>query len=397
MQFSYKCVSKGGNTIQGAIEAESSSAALAKLKAEGLVVVSIKPAKNSALKQKSNKVTIRDLEFLTSELSILLSNGIKLDKALKMLAKVKSQTAVGKLISSLSDSISKGNHLYDAFAAYPQYFSPLYLNLLKIGEQTGELKKVFHELALDLKFKAELRKKITQALVYPTAILCVCIAAILFIFNFVVPSMSSIFEGRESIPFYTEFILDTSVWLQNYQFYLICIIAILIYLLKLGWENDKYQATLQEIAHKLPFFGSLIIEVERVNFTSAVSLMLKSGLKIDQAIFNAKDSLQSLELKRQIDFSIQELKRGNSLNDALSSSDLFPDFYRSLIEVGEETAELESVFTEIVSRSRNEFDSKIAQFLNLLEPVLILFMGLIVGGVVVTLMLSITSANDVGL
>ncbi|MDI4652085.1 MULTISPECIES: type II secretion system F family protein [Pseudoalteromonas] len=397
MQFTYKCISKAGNSIQGHIEAENTTSAIEKLKKDGLLVVSIKASKLNTSKLESGKVTLKDLEFLTSELSILLGNGIKLDKALKMLAKAKSHTAAGELINSLSNSISKGNSLHVAFSAYPQYFSPLYLNLLKIGEKTGELKKVFYELAKDLKFKAELKKRITQALVYPSAILCVCIASILFIFNFVVPSMSSIFEGRDTIPIYTEIILNLSNWLQNYQFYLIAIVFFLGYLLKVGYSNNKYRDLIQEIAFKLPFLGSLMIEVERVNFTSAVSLMLKSGLKIDQALLNATDSIQSLDLKRQIEFSIQELKRGNSLNNALASSDIFPDFYRSLIEVGEETAELDSVFTEIVSRSRNEFDSKIAQFLNLLEPVLILFMGLIVGGVVVTLMLSITSANDVGL
>mgnify|MGYP001005772364 CR=1 FL=1 len=397
MRFSYKCISKGGNTTQGEIEADSAALAINKLKNEGLLVVSIKPTKSATKKQFSNKVSLKDLEFLTAELSILLGNGIKLDKALKMLAKVKADSPVGNLINSLSNAISKGSHLADAFANYPQYFSPLYINLLKIGEQTGELKKVFYELALDLKFKAELKKRITQALVYPTAILCVCVASILFIFNFVVPSMSSIFEGRDTIPFYTQFILDTSTWLQQYQLYLLVGLVFFGYALKIGWQNPKYQSFLQELAFKLPFFGGLILEVERVNFTSAISLMLKSGLKIDQAVLNAKESLQSIELKRQVDFSLQELKRGSSLNQALSSSDIFPDFYRSLIEVGEETAELQSVFEEIVGRSRNEFDTKISQFLNLLEPLLILFMGLIVGGVVVTLMLSITSANDVGL
>lgn len=397
MRFSYKCISKGGNSVTGEVEAEALASAVNKLKSEGLLVVSIKPISTKSQITFNSKVSLRDLEFLTAELSILLGNGIKLDRALKMLARVKSDSPVGNLINDLSSLISRGQSLSQAFSSFPEYFSPLYINLLKIGEHTGELKTVFYELALDLKFKSSLKKKITQALVYPTAILCVCLASILFIFNFVVPSMSSIFEGRDTIPFYTQFILDMSAWLQQYQLYLIIVLLFVGYLLKRGWTNPKYQSTLQELAFKAPFFGGLILEVERVNFTSAISLMLKSGLKIDQALSNAKDSLQSVELKRQVDYSLQELKKGASLNHSLSTSDIFPEFYRSLIEVGEETAELNSVFSEIVSRSRNEFDSKITQFLNLLEPILILFMGLVVGGVVVTLMLSITSANDVGL
>lgn len=397
MRFSYKCISKGGNSVTGEVEAEALASAVKKLKSEGLLVVSIKPISTKSEKIFNSKVSLKDLEFLTAELSILLGNGIKLDRALKMLARVKSDSPVGNLINDLSSQISKGQSLSQAFASFPEYFSPLYINLLKIGEHTGELKTVFYELALDLKFKSSLKKKITQALVYPTAILCVCLASILFIFNFVVPSMSSIFEGRDTIPFYTQFILDMSVWLQQYQLYLIIVCLFVGYLLKRGWTNSKYQSFLQELAFKVPFLGGLILEVERVNFTSAISLMLKSGLKIDQALSNAKDSLQSVELKRQIDYSLQELKKGSTLNHSLSTSDIFPEFYRSLIEVGEETAELDSVFSEIVSRSRGEFDSKITQFLNLLEPILILFMGLVVGGVVVTLMLSITSANDVGL
>jgi len=398
MEFEYKGVDLKGASVNGHIHSDSKSLAMAALKKKQITVFDIREKRASSSKAtfSNSKVSNEDLVFLTSELSILLTNGIKIDKALKMLTKVKAGTAVGKVIEEISLSLTKGSTISSAFAQFPQYFSFLYINLVEIGEKTGTLKDVFRELEKDLKFRSQIKKRVAQALIYPLIILFVCISAIVFIFNFVVPTMGGIFESREVIPFYTQFILDTSDWLINYQLYLLLGIVLVIAAIIHYWEQPLFKQAFQKVTMKLPLVGRVYEEVERVNFTSAVKLMLSSGLKVNQALELAIGNLSSEKFKDEIRLCVDELKGGGKLNESLSQSSLFPVYYQSLIEVGEETAELENVFGEIVERSKDSFESTVTQVLNMLEPLLIIVLGLIVGGVVVTLMLSITSVNDVG-
>ena len=397
MKFSYQIIGKNGSKTSGMCFAASKEKAIEELSKSGGFVTQIKLENDEKLfVDLLSKVSSDDLEFLTSELSILLNNGIKIDKALSMLAKVKQGSAVGGMILEISESLGKGGSLSEAFGEYPQYFSNLYINLISIGEKTATLKSVFSELAKDLKFKGQIKKRLTQALIYPSVIFFVCISSILFIFNYVVPSMASIFEGRDNIPFYTQFILDASEWLIAYQLNLLVVITIFIYTAVQLWKKPQFKNRMQKILMKMPFLGSVYLEVERVNYTSAVKLMLKSGFKINQALEYAIGNLANEEIKQELEFAVSELQLGGSLNKVLSGSKLFPVYYQSLIEVGEETAELESVFSEIVERSKNSFEARVTQMLNMLEPLLIVVMGLVVGGVVVTLMLSITSVNEVG-
>ncbi|MGB1197714.1 MAG: type II secretion system F family protein [Thalassotalea sp.] len=398
MKFSYQAISKNGSKTSGFYTADTKEQAIEAISKSGDFVTKIQSVNdNKTSTGSSAKISSDDLEFLTSELSILLNNGIKIDKALSMLAKVKQDDAIGGMISKIFEYLGKGGSLSEAFGQYPQYFSNLYINLISIGERTASLKGVFSELAKDLKFKSEIKKRLTQAMIYPSVIFFVCISSILFIFNYVVPSMASIFEGRDNIPFYTQFILDASDWLIAYQFGLFTVLAICIYSLVKLWQQPQFKDRMQKILMKMPIIGLVYLEVERVNYTSAVKLMLKSGLKINQALEHAIGNLTNEEIKRELEYAVSELKGGDKLNQVLSGSKLFPTYYQSLIEVGEETAELDSVFSEIVERSKNSFEAKVTQMLNMLEPLLIVVMGLIVGGVVVTLMLSITSVNEVGI
>ena len=138
------------------------------------------------------------------------------------------------------------------------------------------------------------------------------------------------------------------------------------------------------------------MQLQRIKFSSSVVLMLQAGIKIEQAVSFACNNLQSMMLQKEINYALLSIKRGEGIANSFNASRLFNDYYLSLIEVGEETANLENVFSEIVERSRSEFESSITKYLNMLEPLLILLMGTIVGSVVVTMMLSITSVTDAG-
>lgn len=343
------------------------------------------------------KVDLNDIEFLTSELAVLLDSGLKIDKGLELLRKSNKKKAVGQLISSISDKLKSGKQLSEALAETEGVFDPLYVNLVSIGEATGTLPAIFRQLAEDLAFRRDLQQKISQAMTYPMVILAVCLASVFFIFNYVVPNMSGLFEGQPDLPWYTAMLLGMSDWLINYQWLLVGAVIAFIVTIRYAASHPAYKQTLQRLMVKLPLIKSAVILIERIRFNSGLAMMLNSGVSIDVALQLSSGNIKNTHIRREIEIAIGKVKQGVLLSTCLRQSVLFPDFFASLLHVGEESGQLNRIFDEIASRSQREFTQWVTRFTSLLEPLLIVVMGGLVGGVVVIMMLSITTVTDVGL
>jgi general secretion pathway protein F len=345
----------------------------------------------------SDRVRLEDLEFLTSELSLLLDSGVRIDRAIGILQRTGRSGAVGRLLSALSADLKQGRQLSEAAAGHKDVFDPLYVNLIALGEASGQLPEVFRRLADDLRFRRDIRQKVVQAATYPLVVLGVCVLALLFIFNFVVPNLATLFAGASELPWYTAALLGASDFMKQYQWLLAVALAAAGALL---WQARK-RPSVVEFGERLAIGSPLLREatttVERIRFASGLGMMLQAGLPVDRALQLATGSIRHGQLRREITIAVEKVRRGEQLSGVLRQTRLFPDFYASLLEVGEESGELAKVFTEIARRSRDAFSSWTQRVMTLLEPMLILLMGLIVGGVVVIMMLSITSVADIGL
>jgi type II secretory pathway component PulF len=398
-QFDYTGFDKSGARVSGTVEAASLELAQQILKQKGVLLKSVtaeKPLQQNDIFS-SNRVDLADIEFLTAELSLLLDSGLKIDKGIELLKSANKKPALARLLNKISTELRSGKQLSQVLAGFSGLFDPLYVNLVSIGEKTGKLADIFRQLAEDLAFRRDLQKKITQALTYPMVILFVCIASVLFIFNYVVPNMATMFERQQNLPFYTTLLLSSSAWLQKYQLMLFAAIAALAVVLFHSRKNVVLQQRWQWLAIRLPLLKHAIMLVERIRFNGGLAMMLDAGVAIDQALELANGNIKHLELRAEMQIAISKIKRGEQLSTALRQTRLFPDFFASLLSVGEESGELGRIFKEIAQRSQRQFTDWVTRFTALLEPLLILVMGGIVGGVVVIMMLSITSATDVGL
>ncbi|WP_199611261.1 type II secretion system F family protein [Flocculibacter collagenilyticus] len=394
--FQYKAFDKSGAKIDGQIEASDIASVQKQLSTQGLYPSEIKEFKESqSLFGFSQKVSLADLEFLTAELSLLLSSGVRIDKGLDIIKKTKAKPALAKLLGEMSASLKKGNSLSKAASEHPKAFDPLYVNLIELGEASGQLSDIFSGLATDLKFRRDLQRKIIQSLTYPAVILSVCILCVIFIFNFIVPQMSSLFADVEDLPWYTQLLLNVSDWLQNYQGFLLLGIILSGIGLASVWKKESFQQKWQQLLLKLPLVKNSVLTAERIRFNSGLAMMLSAGVPIDQALSLSTGNIKNLLLRREMDIVRQKVKRGSALTPALRQTSLFPPFYVSLLEVGEESGNLDKIFNEIASRSRQDFEEWTQKLTTLIEPILILTMGIIVGGVVVVMLLSMVSVNDI--
>jgi type II secretory pathway component PulF len=398
-RFLYQAYDSSGGKLQGEVEASDVTKAKQQIAEQQLMLVEIKEDGDTVAGLdifQRNKVSIQEIEYLTAELSLLLNSGVTIDRALGIIRRNSTSAPQAKLVAQLHDAVRRGESLSDALGEHQAVFNPLYLNLISLGEASGTLPTIFSRLAEDMKFQSELKRKVIQALIYPGVIFSVCLLCILFVFNYIVPQMQSLFDGLPELPFYTAVLLGVSNWIVSYQWILLAMVLASGVGIYMARKNPSSAAAIDAFIARVPGFSGMITRVERIRFNTAITLMLESGILIDRCLEMAVGSIKNRELKQGLISAKDRVKKGATLSTALRTSPVFDDFSMSLIEVGEESGELAPVFGEISARARREFESAVDRMTSLLEPALILVMGGIVGGVVVTMLLSIVSVNEVG-
>jgi type II secretory pathway component PulF len=399
--YVYKAYDASGALINGELEASSVKQAKEILNKDRLNPISLLEQSASSKPTfslfHSDTVTLDDVEFVTAELSLLLQSGVKIDRALAVLARTKAGSTLASLLQKLSNDVRKGQSLSEAMAKHPKVFDNLYINLVRIGESSGNLIAVFAGLAQDLKYRKELKNKITQAIAYPTVILLVCICSVLFIFNFVVPKLTVMFADAAELPIYTQILLGVSDFIQNYQFHLFFLFGVMVFGLRWMLQQGHFAHKFDNIVLTVPFLNNTVSLIERIRFTSSMSLMLHSDVKLDQALVLSAGSVKNEIIARNLSGMKDKVRKGESITTALKQSGLFPVLFLSLLEVGEESGKMAPIFEEIAERSRTEFSQWTDKMTSLIEPLMILFMGGIVGSVVVVMMMSIVSVNDIGI
>lgn len=392
IQFKYKAYDSGGNLVQGVMSAETNAAATLELKKQGLIPLSLTAQRTTS---SNSKVSSHHIEEITSELALLLKSGLQINTALEVLVGIAPNQGCHRLISDLLDRVNHGGELWKAMSEHPKVFDTLYVQMVKIGESSGRLPQIFEKLASNLLFQRELSKKVTQAMIYPAFIFGVCLISVVAIFNFVVPSMSSLFESLTEIPSYTQFLISASEWMQNYQLFLFAGVVFGIVAVAKYHKEPWFKSRLDLFLMAAPLTKTAMLLVERIRYSSAMHLMLSSGVPLVDAMKMASLTVNSPSVSSQLVTAHNEVSQGRSIMDALVGIPIFDSISSSLLKVGEETGQLDLIFGEISERARSTFEDWMLKMTAMLEPLMIVFMGGLVGSVVVIMLLSVVSINDI--
>ncbi|EGQ8184322.1 type II secretion system F family protein [Vibrio parahaemolyticus] len=390
--YRYKAYDKQGKLVQGTELGKSELDVTVKLKKQSLIPLEVTTL---AQTKKVGRVTGAVIEETTSQLSLLLKSGLKIDKALEVLAENAPNAKIQSILEEVGIGVKQGRELWRCMSEHPTAFPNLYVEMVKIGEASGRLTEVFAKLAENLKFQRELSKKITQAMVYPMFILLVCVVSLVAIFNFVVPSMSGLFESLQEIPVYTQLLLDVSGFVQSYQVHMLAALVVAVITFIKASENPDFRKRVDGFLAAFPLTRNAVLLVERIRYSASMELMLTSGVDLAKSMSMSTASVKSDALQSQLSKAHDDVSQGRSLVESLSGIQLFDPISLSLIRVGEETGQTGLVFGEINSRSRNQFETWMLKLTAMLEPLMIVIMGGIVGSVVIIMLLSIVSVNDV--
>lgn len=399
--YRYKAYDAAGSANEGELSATTIISARMKIKAMGLTLVRLEKSVAGSGRlfrflHFNRKPKLADIEILTSKLALLLGNGVKIDRALDIVKKGRSNKVLEKLVDELYEEIRKGVHLSVAMEKYPDVFDPLYISVIRIGEATGHLGESFSDMAVNLSFRRAIRQKTLEALFYPGFIFVLCCLAVIFMFDFIVPKLSVVFSGMKDLPFYTQFMLSISSFVRQYQWIMLGGAVLMGYIFTRVRHKKWFIRIYDAVMLKIPGIRNMYLTLENLRFVSSLAILLKNKVVISEALEHGVKVVGNLYVKNKLLNVKNEVRQGEKLSVVMAKTDLFSDAFDGLIEIGEQTGNLAGIFHEMEIRLKIDYENSVSAMIKIIEPVMIVVMGSIVGSVVIVMLLSIVSLNEIG-
>jgi general secretion pathway protein F len=399
--FHYRAVAPDGKLRTGVITAESNKTVTRELTRQGLtpIYVGLEEKKSSAFKlPQLNSGRRRDVLFFTQELSTLLNSGVPLDRALSITSELTTHQQFRTIVLDILRSIKGGKSLADSLALHPVYFSDLFINMVRAGEASGSLGQIFERLSEFERSRDELRSYIISAMIYPGLLACVGVGSIFVILNFVVPRFASIFDdSRMKIPLPTLIMLQASHIVQTWWW----VVALVLTAGAAGFRfyiaTPKGRFWWDTVRMKIPILGDALLKAETSRFARAMSTLVGNSVPLVQSLHISAGILFNSRMANSLKEVAQGVKRGEGISQPLARTHMFPPLAAHLLTVGEETGKLDLMFARMAEIYEEETRASIKRFTAIFEPLVILVMGIVVGALILSMLIAITSINEVAI
>ncbi len=401
--FVYRAADRRGQTIDGVMEAADARAVTERLRKEAYFPIKVAPQSERAgllsLGGGSTRVRQKDLMAMTQMLATLFEAGLPLDRALAILEELAPSGRVRTIVSDLLRSVRSGSSLSEALAKHhPRPFSRLYINMVRAGEKGGVLEVSLRRLAEFLEARAAFNEAVVSALAYPLVITTVGAGAVVFLMTFVIPRFATIFADLgQAIPLPTQILMSVSAAVTAYWW----VGATLIMAVVLGWRvwTSTPQGRLgwDQAILKTPLAGGLALKIETARFARTLGTMLKSGVPVLGAMAVVGDMMSNQAVGSAVARLADGVKRGGTIAAGMKEHTAFPPLAIHMVRVGEETGRLEEMLLKVADTFETDVRSELKRVLGLLEPAIILGMGVLVAFIVVAMLLAIFSINDIPL
>jgi len=402
--FTYRAADRRGQTIDGVMEAVDARAVAEQLRKDSYYPIKVAPqSERTSLFAfgggTSSRVRQRDLMAMTQMLATLFEAGLPLDRALGILEELAPSPRIRTIVSDLLRSVRGGSSLSEAMTKHhPRPFSRLYINMVRSGEKGGVLEVSLRRLAEFLEARAAFNEAVVSALAYPAVILTVGAGAIIFLMTFVIPRFAIIFKDLgQAIPLPTQILLEVSGAVVSYWW-----IGVLVALAGvLGWRmwtsSAEGRLAWDQTLLRLPLIGGLTLKVETARFARTLGTMLKSGVPVLGAMAVVGDMMSNQAIGGAVSRLADVVKRGGTIASGMKEHTAFPALAVHMVRVGEETGRLEEMLLKTADTFETDVRTEMKRVLGMLEPIIILSMGVIVAFIVVAMLLAIFSINEMPL
>jgi type IV pilus assembly protein PilC len=402
-EFFYEALDKGGKQVRGVIDAANEDVIIEKLRGMGYYPLKVSQNKKSAadvdlsalpgLRQITHRIKTKHIMTVTRQLATLIDAGLPIVRSLNILTEQTESVLFKEKLQKIGRDIEGGSSLSEALSKHPRVFDNLYVNMVRAGEIGGVLEAVLNKIAQFLEKREALKGKIKSAMMYPIVVSVLAILIVGFILIFIMPKFVDIFSqlGAE-LPALTQFLVDASNVLTSWKaiFVVVGVVA-LIAIFKLIVSTREGKHVFDQITLKLPVFGTLLRKVAIARFASTLATLVTSGVPILQALDIVRDTSGNEVIARAMDKVYQSVKDGETIHEPLKACPVFPPLVVHMVAVGEETGAIDQMLNKVSEAYEREVDDTVEALTSILEPVLIVGLGAIVGVIVVALYLPLFS------
>ncbi|HSI25626.1 MAG TPA: type II secretion system F family protein [Methylotenera sp.] len=385
---------KKGKVIKGEMRAAGESFVNATLRRQGIIVTKVK--KQSAFASKG-KITDKDITLFTRQLATMMKAGVPLLQAFDIVGKGHSNPAVAKLLGDIKADVETGSSLSTSFRKYPLYFDNLFCNLVGAGEQAGILDTLLDRLATYKEKIMAIKGKVKSALVYPTSIIVVAFIIVVIIMIFVIPAFKTLFEGfGADLPGPTLVVMAISDFFVSYWWAIFASIGGGLWFFFYTWKrSEKMQNTMDRLMLKLPILGDIIRKATIARFSRTLSTMFSAGVPLVEALDSVAGAAGNRVYYDATKRIQSEISTGTSLTVAMQNANVFPNMVLQMTAIGEESGALDSMLSKVADFFEAEVDDAVDAMSSLMEPVIMVVLGTIIGGLVVAMYMPIFKMGEV--
>jgi type IV pilus assembly protein PilC len=397
--YAYQARDAQGQSVAGVQEALNEENAINTLMTRGLMVLSIQQKSVAKASKRMGKVSETDCVLFTRQLATMIDAGLPLVTGLTALYEQcdpRKQIGLKRTIGDLSARVQGGDSFYDAIIKHPRVFNRLYVAMVKAGESGGLLAEILDRLAGFLEANARLRKKIKSAMTYPVIVVCISIGITTFLIVRVVPVFGQIFQDfGAKLPAPTQFLIDLSAFIRGNWYYIVAGVAGVVYGLKYLLRTQRGRETWDKWKLKLPVFGPLIHKICMTRFSRTFAQLIRSGVPILEVMEIVGETSGNSVMEYAIKGVAEEVEKGEPMTAAMSKQKIFPPMLLRMISAGESTGKIDIMLEKMADFWDEEVEATLGALTSLIEPLLIVVLGLIVGGIVIAMFLPILKLNDI--
>jgi general secretion pathway protein F len=400
-EYLYKATTLTGQTVEGLMDGKDEETVVQGLHQLGYIPIRITSAqkRGPAFRLSSflpRRVGIKDLLAFTQELSTLISAGLPIDRSLTILGTLTENERLRETVRDVLKRIEGGNSFAEALGNYPRIFSKLYVNMVKAGESGGFLETILSRLAQYLQSTKEIRDYLISVMIYPLILTIVSGTSIIILITFVIPRFGRIFSDMgQAIPLPTQILLFISQLVRGYWWVGLGIIALAYFGFKIYTQHEERKFKWDQFKLRRIAIGNLIKKIEVARFSRTLGTLLQSGVSILPALNLAKEISQNRVISRSIVHVHDRLREGKAMSRSLDETEIFPPLAIHMIGVGEETGRLDEMLIKVAETYEENVQTAVKRFVSLLEPMIILIMGMVVGFIVISMLLAIFSINEI--
>jgi type IV pilus assembly protein PilC len=396
-QYNYKAMDKNGKAKKGSIEAINLDKAKEKLKSEGLIVQDIKE-QGAGKKGGGKKVKDKDLAVFCKQFSAVLNAGVTIISALEMMSEQLENKTLKRALQEAQAYVQKGGTLADAFKLNPKVFPPIMINMTAAGEMSGNLEICFDRLTTHFETANALHSKVKGAVTYPIVILIVVVAVVAVLLVGVIPQFSQMFDDLGSkLPAATQMLVNLSDFLQHKWYILVIIVAAIVFGLKAFGKTEPGSLMYAKIGIKFPLFGNLTIKSAAATFSRTMATLMASGISLIDAVEQVAKMINNRIIREALLDAKTQIAKGVPLSKPLRDCGIFPPMLPQMTKIGEETGNIEDMMDKVADYYEMEVNDATDALTAAMEPLIIVIMGVVVGGIVMAIyspMLSMYDAVD---